>query len=228
MIKAIQLQNHFTLIINYLLILTHFDVEQVKLNLYHICHVENVLQIQTNILQKLIQIGVKLGMNKLLQTLLLFNQIQEKFWRPYFDNNLIDECYNLKENCFGQWDYGDNSCFLDDIGSLCEGKGKYSSAQQYTCRSCENIRFNLLQIIGFSIWSLITIIPRVKGEITTQYYFLESPYLINIFTNYIQIISSLTTLKLASYLYCLNGVGTPIQRISSSMDSFLIIQFLLK
>ncbi|CAD8108887.1 unnamed protein product [Paramecium primaurelia] len=159
--------------------------------------------------------------------------LRKGFWRPYFDNNQIEECYNLKENCLGQWDYGDNSCFLGHIGALCEqcdnqnirGQGKYSSAQQYTCGSCENIRFNLLQIIGFSIWTLITIVLSVKGAITTQYYFLESPYLIKIFTNYLQIISSLTTFKLnfpVSYFYFLNGVGSPIQRISYSMDCFLI------
>ncbi|CAD8215117.1 unnamed protein product [Paramecium octaurelia] len=159
--------------------------------------------------------------------------LRKGFWRPYFDNNQIEECYNLKENCIGQWDYGDSSCYLGHIGALCEqcdiqntrGQGKFSNAQQYTCGSCDEIRYNLLQIAGFSTWTLITIVLSVKGAITNQYYFLESPYLIKIFTNYLQIISSLTSFKLnlpVSYFYFLNGVGSPIQRISYSMDCYLI------
>ncbi|CAD8115627.1 unnamed protein product [Paramecium sonneborni] len=160
--------------------------------------------------------------------------LRQGFWRPQFDNNDIEECYNLKENCVGLWDYGDNSCFLGHIGALCEqcdiedtrGQGRYSNSLEYSCGSCEDIQYNLVQIIGLSIWTLITIILSVKGAITIEFYFLESPYLIKIFTNYLQIISSLTTFKLnlpINYFYFLDGVGSPIQRISYSMDCYLIL-----
>ncbi|CAD8112865.1 unnamed protein product [Paramecium sonneborni] len=160
--------------------------------------------------------------------------LREGFWRPYFDNDQIEECYNLKDNCLGLWDYGDTSCYLGHIGALCEqcdiqdtrGQGKYSNAQQYSCGSCEDINYNLIQIIGFSIWTLITIILSVKGAITIEFQILESPYLIKIFTNYLQIISSLTTFKLSlpvNYFYFLDGVGNPIQRISYSLDCYLVL-----
>ncbi|CAD8114528.1 unnamed protein product [Paramecium sonneborni] len=167
------------------------------------------------------------------------------FWRPYFDNNFIEECQNLKENCLGEWNYGDSSCYMGHIGALCEqcdiknirGNGYFSQSQQYSCGSCENINYNAAQIMGFSIWSLITIILSVKGANSAQNqqfqfsniiksaYSIESPYLIKILTNYLQIISSLTTFKLSlpvNFFNFLNGVGNPIQHISYSMDCFLI------
>ncbi|CAD8096842.1 unnamed protein product [Paramecium sonneborni] len=170
--------------------------------------------------------------------------LRQGFWRPYFDNNFIEECQNLRINCLGQWNFGDSSCYTGHIGALCEqcdiqnirGDGYFSQAQQYSCGSCEDINYNIAQIIGFSIWSLITIILSVKGANSVQnqqlelsniiknIYLIESPYLIKILTNYLQIISSLTTFKLnlpVNFFYFLNGVGNPIQQISYSLDCFL-------
>ncbi|CAD8134925.1 unnamed protein product [Paramecium pentaurelia] len=159
--------------------------------------------------------------------------LKQGFWRPYFDNNYIENCDNFNENCVGGWKYGMDSCFLGHYGALCElcdienirGDGSFSTAQEYSCGSCDDIRFNIVQIIAFSIWTLFTIVLSVKGAITTENSFLESPFLIKILTNYLQIISSLTSFKLnlpVNFFYFLNGVGNPIQRVSYSMDCQLI------
>ncbi|CAD8092594.1 unnamed protein product [Paramecium primaurelia] len=159
--------------------------------------------------------------------------LKQGFWRPYFDNNYIEQCYNYNENCLGGWKYGMDSCYLGHYGALCElcdienirGDGSFSTAQEYSCGSCDDISFNVVQIIAFSLWTLFTIVLSVKGAITTQHSFLESPFLIKILTNYLQIISSLTSFKLnlpVNFFYFLNGVGNPIQRVSYSMDCQLI------
>ncbi|CAD8130763.1 unnamed protein product [Paramecium sonneborni] len=159
--------------------------------------------------------------------------LKQGFWRPYFDNNNIEECYNLQKNCLGGWQYGDNSCYLGHFGAMCElcdvenirGDGHFSNAQSYSCGSCDDIKYNIAQIIGFSIWTLFTIILSVKGAITLNNSFLESPYLIKLLTNYLQIISSLTSFKLSlpvNFFYFLNGVGNPLQTVSYSLDCQLI------
>ncbi|CAD8147103.1 unnamed protein product [Paramecium octaurelia] len=159
--------------------------------------------------------------------------LRSGYWRPYFENNIVEECLNLRENCLGGWNSGDISCYKGHIGALCEqcdiwnirGGGSFSTSQQYSCGSCDNVSYNLVQIIGFSIWSLITIVLSVKGANSVQSYQLESPYLIKILTNYLQIISSLTSFKLrlpVDVFYFLNGIGNPIQRISYSLDCYLI------
>ncbi|CAD8079740.1 unnamed protein product [Paramecium primaurelia] len=171
------------------------------------------------------------------------------FWRPYFQSNIVSYCLNLQENCLGGWEEGDNSCFLGHIGALCEqcdlydtrGDGKYSVSQKYSCGSCLEEEKNAIIITFVSIWTLISILASVQstlkaieevvriisimmlGLAVTQNTN-QSAILIKMLTNYLQIISSISTfqLKLPSGLQStINVVGSPIQTMTYSLDCFL-------
>ncbi|CAD8110877.1 unnamed protein product [Paramecium sonneborni] len=177
------------------------------------------------------------------------------YWRPYFQSNIVSYCLNQPENCLGGWEEGDNSCFLGHIGALCEqcdlynirGDGYYSVSQKYSCGSCLEKEKNSLIITFVSIWTLISILISVQstmkaikeqvriinimmlGLAVTQNYN-QSAILIKMLTNYLQIISSISTfqLKLPSGLKStINVVGSPIQTLTYSLDCFLshIFQF---
>ncbi|CAD8065756.1 unnamed protein product [Paramecium sonneborni] len=177
------------------------------------------------------------------------------YWRPYFQSNIISYCLNLPENCLGGWEEGDNSCFLGHIGALCEqcdlynirGDGYYSINEKYSCGSCLEKEKNVLIIIFVSIWTLISILISVQstlkaieevvrimkimmlGLAVTQYSN-QSAILIKMLTNYLQIISSISTfqLKLPPGLQStINAAGSPIQTMTYSLDCFLsqIFQF---
>ncbi|CAD8174765.1 unnamed protein product [Paramecium pentaurelia] len=171
------------------------------------------------------------------------------FWRPYFQSNIVSYCLNLEENCLGGWEEGDNSCFLGHIGALCEqcdlydtrGDGQYSVSQKYSCGSCLEKEKNAIIITFVSIWTLVSILVSVQstlkaieevvriisimmlGLAVTQNTN-QSAILIKMLTNYLQIISSISTfqLKLPSGLQStINAVGSPIQTMTYSLDCFL-------
>ncbi|CAD8203708.1 unnamed protein product [Paramecium pentaurelia] len=171
------------------------------------------------------------------------------FWRPYFQSNIVSYCLNLQENCLGGWEEGDSSCFLGHIGALCEqcdlydtrGDGQYSVSQKYSCGSCLEEEKNAIIITFVSIWTLVSILVSVQstlkaieevvriisvmmlGLVVTQNTN-QSAILIKMLTNYLQIISSISTfqLKLPNGLQStINVVGSPIQTMTYSLDCFL-------
>ncbi|CAD8104192.1 unnamed protein product [Paramecium sonneborni] len=177
------------------------------------------------------------------------------YWRPYFQSSKVSYCLNLPENCLGGWEEGDNSCFLGHIGALCEqcdlynirGDGYYSVSSTYSCGSCLEKEKNALIITFVSIWTLISILVSVQSTLKAIEEFVriinimmlglavtqnsnQSAILIKMLTNYLQIISSISTfqLKLPTGLQStINAVGSPIQTMTYSLDCFLsqIFQF---
>ncbi|CAD8110353.1 unnamed protein product [Paramecium primaurelia] len=147
------------------------------------------------------------------------------FWRPYFESNIVSYCLNLQENCLGGWEESDSSCFLGNIGALCEQQeGK-----------------NAIIITFVSIWTLVSILVSVQSTLKTIEEVVriisvmmlglvvtqntnQSAILIKMLTNYLQIISSISTfqIKLPSGLQStINVVGSPIQTMTYSLDCFL-------
>ncbi|KAM3134149.1 hypothetical protein pb186bvf_013770 [Paramecium bursaria] len=180
-------------------------------------------------------------------------QIQLKigYWRPFDSSTVIENCLHLETNCQGGWYPGDDSCALGHIGALCEqcdlynirGNGQYSVSTAYSCGSCEQISGNSLTITAISIWTLISILMSVRGtlemvdQIVGTFKALalglvvakESEgavaILMKILTNYLQIISSISTFQLklpSAFDNIFNSVGNPVQSMSYSLDCFLV------
>ncbi|CAD8136990.1 unnamed protein product [Paramecium pentaurelia] len=177
-------------------------------------------------------------------------ELREGFWRAYYYSNLIEECYHLKLNCKGGWQTGDKSCSLGHIGALCEqcdlyntqGFGSFSLAQQYSCSSCEDMAGNIANICFVLIWTLLSVFLSVnstiklieeftfytKLKIIVKHIIFQSSQtsvLLKVFTNYLQIISSISTFQLAipaGILLTFKSVGNPIESMSFSLDCYLV------
>ncbi|CAD8149947.1 unnamed protein product [Paramecium octaurelia] len=172
------------------------------------------------------------------------------FWRAYFDTNQVEYCYNLPESCLGGWKEGDDSCITGHIGALCEqcdisdvrGDGMYSISAPYQCGKCTDQYINLFSILGISVWTLLTILMSTKNTVTIVINKLlvvklkkagliivsqplNEELLGKILTNYLQIIMTLTTLRLSfpdELNYGINSTGNPIKTVAYSLDCFLI------
>ncbi|CAD8161621.1 unnamed protein product [Paramecium pentaurelia] len=176
--------------------------------------------------------------------------IYQGYWRPYFDTNQVEYCYNLPESCLGGWKEGDDSCIIGHIGALCEqcdiqdlrGDGKYSISGPYQCGTCTDQQLNLFSIIGISVWTLLTILIAAKNTVTIVINKLlivklkkaglilvpqplNEELLGKILTNYLQIIMTITTFRLSfpdELNYAINSTGNPIKTMAYSLDCFLI------
>ncbi|CAD8126371.1 unnamed protein product [Paramecium sonneborni] len=177
------------------------------------------------------------------------------FWRPYFNNDIINECINLIDNCNGGWEVGDTSCFQGHVGALCEecdlynlrGEGHYSTSNKYQCSPCTDQELNSILISLISFWTIISALISVRGTVTlieemaikiyiSQFRLLltnqdsQSGILIKMLTNHLQIVSTITTFKFKLPQQLNNAVNSsanPIQKMTFSLDCFLIFIFSL-
>ncbi|CAD8151814.1 unnamed protein product [Paramecium pentaurelia] len=177
-------------------------------------------------------------------------KLKEQYWRPFPNNDDIEECYNLQSNCLGGWVPGDTSCYEGHIGALCEQcdiygiRGpQYSVSKKYSCGACsDTLESNILIIIAISIFTLVTMILSVRGN----YQFIENlihqqvlqsigariniqqnnaSIIMKQLTNYLQIIASLTTFRIsipAAFVSSMEVLGNPTQSMAYSLDCFLV------
>ncbi|CAD8087563.1 unnamed protein product [Paramecium sonneborni] len=177
-------------------------------------------------------------------------ELRSGYWRAYYYSQIIEYCYHLLENCQGGWKPGDYSCTQGHIGALCEqcdlydtiGLGSYSVSSKYSCGNCNQIAFNIISIILITLWTLISTLMSVSSTVEMIDEFIiglklkvfgggstlqktSSAILIKIFTNYLQIISTIFTfqlqvpIELTSFI---NSVGNPIESMAYSLDCFLV------
>ncbi|CAD8207023.1 unnamed protein product [Paramecium pentaurelia] len=169
-------------------------------------------------------------------------ELRQSYWRAYYYSQTIEYCYHLTENCEGGWQPGDESCIIGHIGALCEGDGSYSISSQYSCGSCEDISGNVLTIFFISIWTLVSILMSVSSTVQMIEEFIigirlkafgvtvvikqaSTAILIKVFTNYLQIISTIGTFQLqvpSGLASIVNSAGNPIESMAYSLDCFLI------
>ncbi|CAD8130485.1 unnamed protein product [Paramecium sonneborni] len=177
-------------------------------------------------------------------------ELRKSYWRAYYYSKNIEKYYHLTENCNGGWSPGDESCTVGHIGALCEqcdlynirGDGFYSVSSTYSCDSCEQIFGNVFTIIFISIWTLVSILMSVSSTVqmieehiigirlkilgvAVVLNQISTAILIKIFTNYLQIISTIGTFQLqvpSKLASVVNSVGNPIESMAYSLDCFLI------
>ncbi|CAD8181409.1 unnamed protein product [Paramecium octaurelia] len=177
-------------------------------------------------------------------------ELRDHYWRAYYYSQTIEHCYHLVENCKGGWRPGDESCMLGHIGALCEqcdlydsrGGGSYSVSSAYSCGSCDLIAYNVITIIFVSLWTLISTLMSVSSTIEMIEEFIkgislkafgvrvaikeaQTAILIKVFTNYLQIISTISTFQLQvpiGIASVVNTVGNPIESLAYSLDCFLV------
>ncbi|CAD8117448.1 unnamed protein product [Paramecium sonneborni] len=177
-------------------------------------------------------------------------ELRNSYWRAYYYSLTIEYCYHMTLNCVGGWQSGDKSCAAGHIGALCEqcdlynirGDGSYSVSSLYSCGSCEEISGNVLAIVSISIWTLVSIFMSVSStvDMIEEYMIgfrlsalgvavainqISTAMLIKIFTNYLQIISTISTFQLqvpSQLTSIVNSVGNPIEQMAYSLDCFLI------
>ncbi|CAD8117093.1 unnamed protein product [Paramecium primaurelia] len=176
-------------------------------------------------------------------------ELKQEYWRAYYYSDKIEHCYHNVNNCKGGWQPGDQSCSEGHIGALCEqcdlynirGDGPYSVSSPYRCGNCNQIADNALTITLISIWTLISTLLSVLGnirsieevilgirlksfKINSQNTQVTSAILIKLFTNYFQIISSIATFQLqipTGLTSVINSVGNPVDSMAYSFDCFL-------
>ncbi|CAK74425.1 unnamed protein product (macronuclear) [Paramecium tetraurelia] len=177
-------------------------------------------------------------------------ELREHYWRPYYYSQTIENCYHLDKNCQGGWKPGDKSCIQGHIGALCEqcdlynsrGSGSYSVSSTYSCGSCDQIAYNIITIIFVSLWTFISTFISVNSTIQMLEEFIQglilksfgvrlaikeaqTAILIKVFTNYLQIISTISTFQLqipTGLASVVNTVGNPIESLAYSLDCFLV------
>lgn len=52
--------------------------------------------------------------------------LKKGYWRPNYDNDNYESCYNLKDSCLGGWVPGNPSCYTGHLGALCESCDIYA------------------------------------------------------------------------------------------------------
>ncbi|CAD8087564.1 unnamed protein product [Paramecium sonneborni] len=177
-------------------------------------------------------------------------ELRSGYWRAYYYSQTIEYCYHLLENCQGGWKPGDYSCTQGHIGALCEqcdlyntiGLGSYSISNKYSCGNCDQIIGNVLTVFFISAWTLISILMSVSSTVEMIEEFIvglrlkafgvtvvikqaSTAILIKVFTNYLQIISTIATFQLqvpSELASVVNSVGNPIESMAYSLDCFLI------
>ncbi|KAM3135852.1 hypothetical protein pb186bvf_012105 [Paramecium bursaria] len=178
-------------------------------------------------------------------------QLKYGYWRPYDESTVIEYCLHLDSNCEGGWIPGDSSCAVGHIGALCEqcdlynimGSGPYALSGNYVCGSCESISGNGITIAAITLWTLISVLMSVRGTLEMVDQLIGGlkamalglvisvekqgsiAILMKILTNYLQIVSSISTfqLKFPSAIDSIfNTVGNPVQSMAYSLDCFLV------
>ncbi|KAM3133103.1 hypothetical protein pb186bvf_014820 [Paramecium bursaria] len=96
-------------------------------------------------------------------------KLKDGYWRPFYSNDQIELC-KIKENCFGGWNVGHESCQNGYLGPLCNecdiqnirGNGHYSKYKQQ-CFECE-YNINVLYMIVIIIIQLMTLIITTRSQ----------------------------------------------------------------
>ncbi|EWS75587.1 transmembrane protein, putative (macronuclear) [Tetrahymena thermophila SB210] len=94
------------------------------------------------------------------------------YWRRSNDSDIILKCSNLLKNCNGG-SYGDNICYEGHIGALCEEcdiygeywSQTYSKSSKFSCTRCDQIQGNIWIVSLMTIWTLISMVLAIKGNI---------------------------------------------------------------
>ncbi|CAD8050685.1 unnamed protein product [Paramecium primaurelia] len=170
------------------------------------------------------------------------------YWR--YDNDKVENCYNLQENCNGGWIPGNPSCYTGHMGALCESCDIYgvrgeqhSISTKYKCGQCSQTKSNnSLTIAAICIFTLLQMILSVRGNFQMIENFIKEQVLqsigvrvnttqanlsilIKIVVNYFQIISALGTFRISiptDLISSVDIVANPTQSMAYSLDCFLI------
>lgn len=169
------------------------------------------------------------------------------FWRSNPESAKILKCYNEESNCIGGLETGNMLCSEGHIGALCEAcdldaerwSESYANSDSYSCGKCSVIKWNVVIITVLSLYSILNIFLNVQSiqsmvkmeqrlDIMKSFTTMSEKtdrygILLKIFTNYMQIISALTTFQLDTPpgFESLNVVGNPVQQMIYSQDCFL-------
>ncbi|CAD8067727.1 unnamed protein product [Paramecium sonneborni] len=170
------------------------------------------------------------------------------YWR--YDNNKVEYCYNLQENCNGGWIPGNPSCYTGHMGALCEScdiygiRGEqFSVSTKYKCGQCSETQSNnSLTIAAICLFTLVQMVLSVRGNYQMIENFIKEQVLqsigvrvnttqanlsilLKIMINYFQIISSLGTFRISiptDLISSVDIVANPTQSMAYSLDCFLI------
>lgn len=79
-------------------------------------------------------------------------------------------CHNYESNCNGGEYTGDKSCAEGHIGALCEAcdidailwPESYANSSEYTCGKCSVIKYNIIIIIGLTLYTVLNILLSIK------------------------------------------------------------------
>lgn len=170
-------------------------------------------------------------------------------------HNMTDKivyCKNNPLNCEGGSE--NFTCRQGYIGAMCEAcdinkevwEEHYSNSQKYSCYSCALVTNNALKVFFLVLWTLVSVSISVRGTarlimttISLNYLYkmgfitggkssqavdLTSVY-IKIFTNYFQIIITISYFDLAmpSDIFSLPTLlGSPVEQMSYSLDCFML------
>ncbi|CAK55869.1 unnamed protein product (macronuclear) [Paramecium tetraurelia] len=176
-------------------------------------------------------------------------ELRSGYWRAYYYSNVVELCYHQQQNCQGGWFAGNPSCGLGHIGALCEqcdlynirGQGYFSISQAYGCSGCEQVAKNIINIVLVVLWTLLSLFISVTSTVqmieefifqlklkSLRNYMITQPtstsVLLKVFTNYLQIISSITSFQLSipsGISLVVSGVGNPMDSMAFSLDCFL-------
>ncbi|CAK65900.1 unnamed protein product (macronuclear) [Paramecium tetraurelia] len=164
------------------------------------------------------------------------------YWR--YDNDRVENCYNLEENCNGGWIPGNPSCYSGHTGALCEScdiygiRGEqYSISTKYKCGQCSQTKSNnSLTIAAICIFTLLQMVLSVRGNFQMIENFIKEQVLqsIGVRMNVTQanlsilikiIISALGTFRISiptNLISSVDIVANPTQSMAYSLDCFLI------
>ncbi|CAD8163743.1 unnamed protein product [Paramecium octaurelia] len=177
-------------------------------------------------------------------------ELRPTYWRAYNHSQNIEYCYHMPKNCQGGWIPGDKSCQVGHIGALCEqcdlydsrGQGSFYLSSAYQCLNCKITVYNILSIIFVIFWTLLSTLISVSSTSEMIQEFIaglrlrlfgvkfpikqiSSAILIKVFTNYLQIISTLLKFQLQlpnELTSIISSCANPIESMAFSLDCYLV------
>ena len=98
--------------------------------------------------------------------------IRSGFWRENPQSEIIIPCNDLPENCIGGIS-DNNICFEGHIGAKCDEcdiqatfwTQNYAKSGKFSCQSCEKIKNNSIIVVLLTLWTLISIVLAIKGDL---------------------------------------------------------------
>ncbi|CAD8069965.1 unnamed protein product [Paramecium sonneborni] len=173
------------------------------------------------------------------------------YWRPIYQNDQIEYCVNLPNNCNGGWIPGNPSCYTGHVGALCEScdiymiqtEERWAPSDPYKCGLCKDSeKFNLIIIIAISILTMISTIMSVKGTfealqlqivekatimigVRLQQHSSNLATIVQTLTNYFQIVQIVMTFQLqipSGVQTATQTAGNPTGSMAYSLDCLLI------